>query len=141
MQKEWQFLDWAFFNLVAPLLTIPIVLILLWGYTTTGFDWRESFKKVISDGQLCFYAFAILAAAMYDMGAYSGKPYILGLTHASWIISCLALLGYGAIVASDHAQRPLERSKTLMISMVVAGMAISLALVSHYVTLFLLESR
>ena len=78
---------WLLMNLAPPLLAIPIILGVLnaLGLLKT---WREGLYELLGDGQLCFYAIAVISASGYELFESNRSAKGIVVFHVLILIGC-----------------------------------------------------
>ena len=119
---------WAIPNLFLPLATI-LVAVIIQTLRKQPQDWKE----VIKDGQLCFYAVAILAAAFYDLQQLKQARGEMQLV--VWLVLGVSIIMYG-LVATDHqGGQNFDKDMVARYSFAVGSAAFVIACYVHWLIL------
>src|SRR5947209_6444888 len=85
---------WVLINLIIPLCILPIAASCAW-LRKDKIQWI----KLLRDGQLCFYAIAIMSASGYEVKEHWLQPYIAGMLGVTIFVGGCAILYFGLIFA------------------------------------------
>ncbi|MHB8267453.1 hypothetical protein [Bradyrhizobium sp.] len=119
---------WAIPNLLLPLATIWVAVIIQTLRSQTQ-DW----KQVIKDGQLCFYAVGILAAAFYDLQQLQKSRNEMLLV--IYVMLGVSIIMYG-IIATDHQSgQTFNKDVVARYSLAVGSAAFVIACYVHWLIL------
>lgn len=121
---------WVLINLMVPLCIIPIAASCSWLR-----EERIQWMKILRDGQLCFYAIAILAAAGYEVKEHWSQPYVASMLIAIVPSGVCAILFFGLIFADGdgtvgHRPRFVDR-RVVRLSSFVAMTSAIVAWITH----------
>jgi hypothetical protein len=124
----WDVVGWAMVNLVFPLGAIGIVLLIQWLSNK-----RVSLSAVIKDGQVCFYAVGILAAAYYDLQTVVHSSQVSGMSSWTLVVGSIAAVGYGLLAADHLGAHNFSTDRAAILSWVVGIAAFFLAFRTRYI--------
>jgi hypothetical protein len=121
---------WVFINLVLPLCVFPIAASCYW-LKRQSIPWL----KIVREGQLCFYAVAILAASGYEVQDNWSQPYVAAMTLPLFIAGAFAVLYFGLIFADGNGNvghtKQFDDSRVVCISTFIAVTSVFVAWLTH----------
>src|SRR5712691_1892594 len=112
--KAMELATWGFPTLIVPLVTIAAVIFVQW-LTAGGGDWKD----VIRDGQVCFYAVAILAGSWYELGRVPPPHTVTGTLGTISLFLAIAAFSYGILVLDNQNAKKITKEKSAFVSICV----------------------